>query len=379
MSLLSQTILNSACMGALFILLHLGVWDLVRYRTQQALSNIAWLLSVMLFLAFASGWMILVYPDFAGWPASVGILVFGPLMGALSGLQLSYALSANHRDKVSVKIWKWSAWVGIALALVLLPFDAPIQLMGAMIITSLLLLISAGLCLRAALHGDKLGWFQAVGTLAGCSAVMAFCRQAMGHPMSTTMQWLSTGVLTSGLFMMNMLGRSRISSDAVEQTRKFDSSEYDALTRLYSSQAIVRMMIKSTKRQRWIAGEGAVIVVKLLNTDRIGREIGQNNLPQVYVKLANRLVTVVGGMDPVGHYYEGCYLVLIEKMHSEDSVEGLMRRIKQVLSEPLIMDAGKEAEPIVPIIGIGKSRLSFTRTNVDAALYEAQQEAESSA
>ena len=349
--------LNSACLGGLLILLHLGVWDLARYRNAEALGNVAWLLSVMVFLAFASGWVLLINPDMAGWPNNLGVLLGGPLTGAMSGMQLSYALSANRRDKVSIKIWKWSALGGLAAALPLMAFEPPTQHIGGMVITALLLLVSAGLCLRAALHGDLLGWFQAVGTLAGVATVIAYYREVMGHPMSDGMRLLAAVMLLTGLFLMSMLGRSRVSSDALVQTRKFETSEYDALTRLYSSQAIVRMMIKSSKRQRWIAGEGAVIVVKLLNTDSIARQIGQSGLTQVCVKLANRLLNVVGGIDPVGNYYEGCYLVLIEKLHSPDGVNDLMQRIQAALGESLVMESGKEAEPIVPQIGVGKARL----------------------
>lgn len=376
MNLLNQTILNSACLGGLFVLLHLGVWDLAKYRTREALGNIVWLICIMLFLAFTSGWVVLIYPAIAGWPVHAGTLVFGVLTGATSGMQLSHALSANQRDKASLDVWKGSALVGIALAALLLPFETTIQLWGGMIITTLMLMVSAGLCLRAALHGDPLGWFQAVGTVAGAAVVVAYFRQAMGQPMPEGMQWFSTLVLTSGLFWMTMLGRVRVFSETVEQTRKFDSSEFDALTRLYSSHAIVRKMIKSARRKRWIPGEGAIIIVKLLNAELIGRQIGVHGLSQVYVKLANRLVNVVGGMDPVGNYYGGCYLVLIEKMHSADNVEGLMRRIKQALSEPLQMDSGVESEPLMPKIGVGQAKLSFSHTDVDAALYKAQRDAE---
>ena len=80
-----------------------------------------------------------------------------------------------------------------------------------------------------------------------------------------------------------------------------------------------------------------------------------------------------GVVNPAGRYYDRCFIVLIETMHSPKWIRTLGLRVASSLRHPLeVTSLAGERMQVHANIGVGITHLSRTRKDVDQLLDEAQ-------
>ena len=121
-----------------------------------------------------------------------------------------------------------------------------------------------------------------------------------------------------------------------------------------------------------------VMVVLLFEPERLLSQVGQAGLNDIYIQLANRMQRHTGVVNPAGRYYDRCFVVLIETLHSPRWIRTLGLRVASSLRRPLEVTslAGRRMQ-VTADIAVGIVHLSTAGKDVDELLHEAQSVAES--
>jgi len=146
----------------------------------------------------------------------------------------------------------------------------------------------------------------------------------------------------------------------------------DPLTQLYNSAGIVRKLLEAQKRQRWIRGSGALLMVNLSGTESLERQYSHLALDVLLVTVAARLQLVAGDSNPVGRYGDDCFVIVLENVQSVQSLESFTAAVRLAMSQPVhFQHAIARAEAILPRFGLGSVHLT-PHTHVDTLLFDAQ-------
>jgi len=243
-------------------------------------------------------------------------------------------------------------------------------------------LFNAGLVLwltvRASLLGDRL----ALGIAAGCALLLPAL--AGLYAMAMNVPGIGTGsqavialcaALCTGVIGYMLLQRNRHERRA----RRDDpaQSQFDPITKLYSGIALVQKLIKAQRRRRRTRRDGAVLAILVFDTDKVAAQVGASGLNDMFIHLAMRVQRQVGVVNPVGRYYDRCFITLVETIHSPAWLRTLGLRVSSALRRPLeITSANGERLEIRPDIGVGVVHLTRDHADVEDILHDAQRMAE---
>jgi len=151
----------------------------------------------------------------------------------------------------------------------------------------------------------------------------------------------------------------------------------DPVTKVHSSAALVHRLVASQKRRRRTGREGAVVAITVFETERVLALAGAAGLNEAWMTLASRIQRQVGVVNPVGRYWDRCFVALVETIPTAGSLRALGLRLAAGLRRPLEV-TGRDGEPLqVRLdIGVGIVHLKPRHGEVEDVLADAQQLAE---
>jgi hypothetical protein len=59
-----------------------------------------------------------------------------------------------------------------------------------------------------------------------------------------------------------------------------------------------------------------VLAIMVFDTERVLAQAGSSGLNEMFIHLATRIQRQVGVVNPVGRYYDRCFITLVETIHS---------------------------------------------------------------
>lgn len=139
----------------------------------------------------------------------------------------------------------------------------------------------------------------------------------------------------------------------------------------------MRKLIKAQRRRRRTRRDGAVIAIIVFDVERLISQVGTSGVNEMFIAMASRIQRQVGVVNPVGRYYDRCFVSLVETIQSPAWLRTLGLRVASSLRRPIEVNApgGRRIE-VRPDIGVGVVHLTPGAAPVEDILHDAQRMAE---
>ena len=368
----------SMAVGAIAAVIMVGLSDLVLVRSIGAVQGVAYHIAALLFVVLLSGLPRAIYPQVSPRGLLVAQVLIGPLCSSLGNYWIRGWLAAHQRDRLMALCLRLSAILTPFLGLACLALPASQQLPAAAAICLTNSGLVLWLCVRGYLMGDRLALGIAVGCVLMLPAVAGLYAIAMNVPgIGPGLQaWLAlsaagcVALIGAMLWQRNRHERRMGSDDPAP-------SQFDPVTKLYSGIALVQKLIKAQRRRRRTRRDGAVLAVMLFDVDRIIAQAGTSGLNEVFIHVAGRIRRQVGVVNPVGRYYDRCFISLVETIHSPAWLRTMGLRVASSLRRPMqVTSINGERIDLRIDIGVGVVHLTQEHMNVEDLLHDAQRMAE---
>jgi GGDEF domain-containing protein len=367
----AEMMLWSASAGALGLVVLLALADTFYSRTRAASQTLAYLSLCWAVVLLLSGLPTAVWPGVHDELATAQLLV-GPLCAAMGSYGASKWLSAHQRDhlmKISLLAITLVCLAGMPLCLLLAP-EWRLPVSGALAITNLSVVL--WLSVRATQLGDRMAWGLALGCLLTLPAQIGLYGLALNtsRPPLALQAGVALAALLSVVITAAMLW---LRNHQTRQMMHGEISRRDPITQLYDSVTMIQKIIRAQHRRQRTRRDGALMAVLLFEPERLVAQIGQAGLNDLYIQLARRMQRHTGTVNPAGRYYDRCFVVLLETMHSPRWIRTLGLRVASSLRRPLELPSldGRRIR-IAPDIAVGIVHLSAAGKDVDQLLHEAQ-------
>ena len=367
----AELVLWSASAGALGLVLLLALADALYSRTRAAWQTLAYLALCWLVVMLLCGLPMELWPD---GKESLGIaqLLVGPVCASVGSFGASKWLSAHQRDhlmKVSLLTITLVCIAGGPLCLLLAPqWALPASATLAVVNLSVVLWLSV----RATQLGDRLAWGLALGCLLTLPAQIGLYGLALS-PTRFSLP-LQAGVAMAALLSVVITAAMLwLRNRQTRQLKHGEASGHDPITQLYDGVAMVQKIIRAQRRRLRTRRDGALMAVLLFEPEGLLPQIGQAGLNEIYIQMARRIQRHTGAVNPAGRYYDRCFVVLLETMHSPRWIRTLGLRVASDLRRPMDVTAlGGGRARIKPDIAVGIVHLSVAGKDVAQLLHEAQ-------
>ncbi|MFM9878810.1 MAG: hypothetical protein ACKVOO_00170 [Burkholderiaceae bacterium] len=371
----SETILWSAVLGSLGLIVFLGLAELAYSRSLASAQNLAFLFSSWGFALLLSGLPLTLLPSLELAWLQVAQVLIGPLASALGSYGASLWLAARKRDRLLAVGLRITTVLGLAGAPACLLLAVPWQLPAAACLTVLNLLVALWLSVRAAQLGDRMAWGLALACLLTLPFQIGMYAMVIGSRLAFGWQAVIAlfGLLGFGVFGLMLWLRSRQQLSA----RRDVPSEIDPITQLFGSMALVQKIIAAQRRQAATDSNGVLLAVLIFEPEKIAAEVGQYGLNEIYAELARRTQRQVGVLNPVGRYYDRCFVALVETLHSPSLLRTVGLRLASRLRQPVeVASMTGERTTVKVDVGVGLAHFYRGAKDVDQLLHDAQQLAE---
>src|SRR5947207_10647222 len=115
----------------------------------------------------------------------------------------------------------------------------------------------------------------------------------------------------------------------------------------------------------------------VFDVDRLTSQLGTAGVNEVFIALANRLQRQVGVVNPVGRYWDRCFVSLVETIHSPSWLRTLGLRVATSLRRPVtVSNADGYRVEVQAEIGVGVVHVASQHEAVEDILHDAQRLAE---
>jgi GGDEF domain-containing protein len=366
----------SMALGAIAAVAVARVGDLLARPSVSQLRAVSYHLSVFLLVLVLSG--VLRHAGGAGaGRLQVLQVLAGPLCVALSNFWIHEWLGAAHRDRFMAAGLRLSAVALplLALAALWLPPDQRLPAAAALAVGGSAL--TCWLTFRAWTFGDRLALAMALGCLLTLPALAGLYAIAMrlGHwgwgPQAAV---AACAALSNGLTGAVLWRRERHEW----RTRERGSvPAVDPVTKVYSSAALVHRLVESQRRRRRTRRDGALIAITIFDAERVTTLVGAAGLNEAWMTLAARIQRQVGVVNPVGRYWDRCFVALVESIPAPASLRSLGLRLAASVRRPVEV-TGRGGEPVRVRfdVGVGIVHLRARHAEVEDVLDDAQRLAE---
>jgi GGDEF domain-containing protein len=372
-----EIIIWSLALGAIGAVALGRLVDLGIHPALSIVHSTAFHLAVFAFVAVLSGLLDVLEPFSDPDVLEAAQVMAGPLCVGLSAFLVGGWLNARHRERLMAGSLRLAAFVTPLAALVCfaLPPAQRLPMAGT------LALLAASLTLwaiwRASLMGDRLASAMAFGCLLTLPAIAGMYATAMQLP-GITPGWQAVFALCAAL-SNGMTGYVLWRRDQHDwQARHEDaSSDFDPVTRLHTGVTLGQRLVKAQLRRRRMKRDGAVLAVMVFNIDRIRAQAGPRGVNDMFIGLAGRIQRQVGVVNPVGRYYDRCFVCLVESIDAPVWLRTLGLRVACSLRRPMEIGSsdGQRLE-IHPDIGVGIVHLTPQEAHLDDVLHDAERMAE---
>ena len=372
-----EIIIWSLALGAIGAVALGRLVDLGVHRSRSGANSTGFHLAVFGFVAALSGLLEMLEPFSDPEVVEAAQVMAGPLCVGLSDFWVSGWLNARHRERLMAGSLRLAALVTplLALACFALPASQRLAVAGA------LSLLAASLTLwaiwRASLMGDRLASAMAFGCLLTLPAIAGMYATAMQVP-AVTPGWQAVFALCAAL-SNGLIGYVLWQRDLHHwQARHEDaSSDFDPVTRLHTGVTLGRRLVKAQLRRRRMKRDGAVLAVLVFNLDHVRAQAGMRGVNDLFIGLAGRIQRQVGVVNPVGRYYDRCFVCLVEAIDAPVWLRTLGLRVPCSLRRPMEVGTSEgQRIDIHPDIGVGIVHLTPQEANLDDVLHDAERMAE---
>jgi GGDEF domain-containing protein len=371
----AEMMLWSAAAGAIGLVVLLALADTLYSRTRAASQTLAYLALCWGVVMLLSGLPAAIWPSLKG-PLGVAQILSGPMCAAMGSFGASEWLSAHQRDrlmKVSLLTITLLCLAGGPLCLLLAPaWRLPAS--GALAIANLSVVL--WLSVRATQLGDKLAWGLAAGCLFTLPAQIGLYSLALNTTRPSVA--LQAAVVMAALFSLVITAAMLwLRNRQTRELAQGDVSRRDPITQLYNGVVMVQKIIWAQRRRQRTRRDGALMAVMVFEPERLLPQIGQAGLNDLYIQLSRRMQRHTGAVNPAGRYYDRCFVVLLETMHSPRWIRTLGLRVASSLRRPMeVLSISGVRIRVTPDIAVGIVHLSAADKDVDQLLHEAQSVAE---
>lgn len=363
----------SLALGAIAAVALVRIVDLaVRPSTSRAHSA-AFHLVVFGFVAALSGLPAVVAPALnPHWLRAVQTLA-GPICVGVSALWIGSWLNARHRERMMAQTLRLLALLAPLAGLSALTLPAVHQLPAAAAVSVTASAVTLWLIWRAARLGDRLAPLMALGCLLTLPAIAGLYATAMALPAATP-HWQALFALCAALAnAVTGLGLWRRDRQDWWVRQEFAAADVDPVTRLRTGVTLGQRLFRAHLRRRRTRREGAVLAVLIFNGSDIAARAGPRAANEMYIALARRIQRQVGVINPVGRYYDSCFVCLVETIDAAAWLRTLALRLACALRRPVeVRTASGQSLEIHPDVGVGVVHLSRMHEDLDDALYRAE-------
>jgi GGDEF domain-containing protein len=366
----------SMALGAIAAVALARIGDLVARPTASKARAVGYHLGVFLLVLILSGVLRQAAIPGAGWLEVLQVLA-GPLCVGLSNYWIQGWLGASQRDRLMAAVLRVSAFALPLLALATLALPQGLRLPAAAALALGGSALTCWLTFRAWIIGDRLALLMAAGCLLTLPAIAGLYAIAMrlGHWGLAAQAAVALCAAASNGLTGEVLWRRERHVWRMRETGSVPTM--DPVTRLHSSAALVHRLVASQKRRRRTRREGAVLAVMVFEPERVAILVGNAGLNEVWMAVASRIQREVGIVNPVGRYWERCFVALVETIPRTRSLRRLGLRVAASLRRPVEV-TGRDGEPVrVRLdIGVGVVHLAPGHAEVEDVLDDAQRLAE---
>jgi GGDEF domain-containing protein len=149
------------------------------------------------------------------------------------------------------------------------------------------------------------------------------------------------------------------------------------VTKLYSGIGLVQKLIKAQRRRRRTRRDGAVLAIMVFDVDRIAAQAGSAGVNEMFIRMAGRIQRQVGVINPVGRYYDSCFVSLVETIQSPAWLRTLGLRVASSLRRPIeVMATSGQRMELKADVGVGVVHLTQGSAAVEDILHDAQRMAQ---
>jgi GGDEF domain-containing protein len=297
----------------------------------------------------------------------------GPVCVGLANFWIHGWLAAAERDRAIAAALRLSAFAIPLAALALLLMRRDVQLPAAMLLSLVGCGLTSWATVRAWTIGDRLALAMAAGCLLIVPAIGGLYLTAMGLApaggvvqVGTAMAAAVGNALTGRALRRRMLRRWR--------TRETPGVvAIDPVTQVLSSAVLVQRLVAAQKRRRRTRREGAILAVRVFEPERIVAQVGAQGLDEVWMALATRLQREVGLVNPVGRYWDRCFVAFAESVPARSWMRTVGLRVAFALRHPVEV-SGRNGEPVRVRIdyGVGILHLPVLHGEVEDVLDDVQ-------
>ncbi len=355
-----------------------GLANAVTLRRLDALQGAAYHLTAMVFVFLLSGLARAVAPGIEAKYLLIAQVLIGPLCAAIGNYWISDWLHAAQRDRFMTQSLFVAAVCTPVLGFLCLLLPQGQQLPAAAVLCTANIVLVQWLGVRAYMLGDKLALGVAIGGLLMVPAAVGLYAIAIGVVGIGPGLQAVFGLCTA--FSAVVIGRALWQRTLIEVRTRSDrsgESQFDPVTRLLKGSTLIQKLIKAQRRRRRTRREGAVLAVLVFDTAIVVAQAGQTGLNQMYVQIANRIQRQVGAVNVVGRYNEGCFVTLVETLHSSSWMRTLGLRVASNLRQPIdVVALNGEVLRVKADIGVGVVHLRSDDANVDTLLHNAERMAQ---
>lgn len=352
--------------------------DMLVRPSRSQLLGVVYHLVIFLFVLTLSGVLAAIWPALDPQLLHVLQVLAGPLSAGLSSFWMRDWLSASQRDRLMSSLLLGGALLFPAAGFASLALPQGQQLPAAATISILGASVALWLTVRAWSLGDRLALTMAAGRLLVLPAIAGLHAIAMGLPglgIGLHATIAACSAIGNGLIGFVLWRRERHEWKALQGSGT--PSQFDPVTKLHSGMGLVRKLINAQRRRRRSQRDGAVIAVMVFDVDRVASQVGTIGVNEMFIAIASRIQRQVGVVNPVGRYYDRCFISLVETIQSPDWLRTLGLRVAGSLRVPIdVHSMDGQRLSVQPDFGVGVVHLARSHAPIEDVLHDAQRMAE---
>ena len=368
----------SMALGAVAAVALARLADLVVRPSLSQSQGVAYHVTVFLLVLILSGVAGQLWPNLSARLVQPAQVLAGPVCVGLSNFWIRGWLDAAQRDRVMASVLRAGALLLPVAGIGCLALPAGQQLPAAAALSLIGAVLTLWLTVRAWLMGDRLAPVMAAAcllTLPAVAGLHAIAMNLAGIGIAMHAMLALCAALSNGLTGFVLWRRDRHEW----KTRRQDgmASQFDPVTKLYSAISLVKKLIKAQRRRRRTRRDGAVLAILVFDVERIAAQAGTTGVNEMFICLAGRIQRQVGVVNPVGRYYERCFVSLVETIQSPAWLRTLGLRVASNLRRPMqVTTASGQRIEIKVDVGVGVVHLSRGPAAVEDILHDAQRMAQ---
>ncbi|MEJ5991434.1 7TM diverse intracellular signaling domain-containing protein [Ramlibacter sp. PS3R-8] len=345
------TMVWSMSLGAIAAVAVTRLADYAARPNATQLRAVGYHLGVFLLVLVESGMLQqAAHPD----PALLHVaqVLAGPACVGVSTLWIQGWLGVARRDWLMCVVLRAAALGLPALGAAALTLPHELQLPAGAAIALAGSALTSWVAFRAWILGDRLALWMAAGCLLTLPAIAGLYAVAMRlGPLG----WQAQAAVALAAALCNGLTGAVLWQRERHEWRTRETGSAPALdpvTKVHSSAALVQRMVASQKRRLRTRRPGALLAVTVFEPERIATLAGPAAVNEVWMTLAARLQRQVGVVNPVGRYWDRCFVALVESIASEGALRTLGLRVACALRQPVEV-SGRNGEPLRVRVELG--------------------------